>query len=364
MKTLHLDLGEQWRGGQSQALLLMSGLRARGHEVELVVVADSPLHQRARKTEVSVHPVGRVGKRLRAASLLKSLLSHGTYEILHLHEAHGLTPSWLARAHRRVAVLASRRVAYPLVKNPLALVRYRSASRILAVSRFVAESIVASGIPPEKVEIIYDGIEVPAVPSHESRAGARRRWNILSDTLLVGCLGYLLPEKGQELLIRALPSIRERFPTARLMLAGTGPMQSKLERLSHELHVEPAVTFTGLIEDVNQFYSALDVFVFPSLAEPLGTSLLTAMAYGLPVVAVGRGAVPEVIENERSGLLVPDPEADRIAEATIRVLSDATLARRFGERARLTVEQRFSGERMVADTIRIYDQVLRNGQKP
>ncbi|MGD0013838.1 MAG: glycosyltransferase, partial [Bryobacteraceae bacterium] len=247
MTTLHIDLGRQWRGGQNQALLLVQGLRARGHAAELVALRGSPLAERAQAAGVRVHQVGGRAARLQAALLLRKLLDQTRYDLVHCHDAHGLTAAWLAGVHKHAPVVASRRVAYPASRKPFALARYRSAQRIIAVSRFVREGVLASGLPGEWVEVVYDGVEVPRLPEPEERLAARRRWVVpdASDRALLGCVGYLLPEKAQDLLIRALPLVRERYPGCRLVLAGDGPCRRRLERLALQLGVGEVVEFAG-----------------------------------------------------------------------------------------------------------------------
>jgi len=332
MITLHVDLGRQWRGGQSQALLLIRGLLARGHRAELVAREGSPLAERARAAGVRVHP-------------LWQLLRSERYALVHCHDAHGLTAAWCAGAALHSRLVASRRVAYPLARNPLARARYRAA-RIIAVSHFVRDSVIESGVPAGQIDVVYDGVELP--DPAPLRSPSRR----------LGCVGYLLPEKGQELPIRALPAVLARYPDASLVLAGDGPSRGALERLAAKLSVARAVEFAGHVEDVAAVYRSLDVFLFPSLAEPLGSALLTAMAYGLPVVARARGAVPEVIEDGRSGLAVGGDEAGAFAEAVLRLLDDGALAARLGAAARETIERRFSAEAMIEGTLQVYHRVL------
>lgn len=357
LKTLHVDLGRQWRGGQSQALNLIRGLRARGHVADVLAVRECPLALRAAAEGVRVVTVGRWSARLEAALRLRHSIAEEKYDIVHTHEAHGLTAAWVAGAHRRVVVVAARRLAYPLGQNRWALARYGQASRVLAISRFVAESVVASGVPAEKIAIVHDGMEVPPLPSAQERAQVRARWGAAPQEPLVGCVGYLLPEKGQEFLVRAMPAVLADFPACKLWLAGGGSLRPALERLALELGVRDAVRFLGIVADVAEVYAALDVFVFPSLAEPLGSSLLAAMAYALPVVAVGRGAVPEIIDHARNGLLVDGPEPSGLAEAMRRLLRDQELATRLGAAARETVAQRFTSDRMVEETLRNYEQL-------
>jgi glycosyltransferase involved in cell wall biosynthesis len=234
------------------------------------------------------------------------------------------------------------------------LARYRSALRIAAVSEFVRDSVLASGLPPDQVEVVYDGVAVPPLSSEEDRNQARRLWISDPQAPLIGCVGYLLPEKGQEVLIRALPRVLKNRPDCRLLLAGDGPCRLRLERLAAELGVESAVRFAGHVADVVQVYRALDVFLFPSLAEPLGSSLLAAMSHSLPSVSVARGAVPEIIEDGHNGLLAPGPEPAEVASAIVRLLEDRLLRLRLGDAARRTIEQRFTADRMVEATLDLY----------
>ena len=295
---------------------------------------------------------------MRRASCSELLRREPSYAIVHCHDAHGLTAAWGARAHKHAAVVASRRVAYPLSQNRLALMRYRSARRIVAVSRFVAKSVLASGLSPELVEVIYDGVEMPPLPSPEDRLRARHIWNLATpDAPLLGCVGYMLPEKNQVLLIRALPKLRERYPNCRLLLAGDGPCRADLESLAQQAGVAGLVRFAGVVDDVAQVYAALDVFAFPSFAEPLGSSLLSAMGYGVPSVAVGAGAVPEIIQSEENGLLIANPDPQAFAGAVLRLLDDPALAGRLGAAGRKTVELQFSADRMVQQTLDLYGRI-------
>jgi glycosyltransferase involved in cell wall biosynthesis len=363
MLTLHIDLGKQWRGGQSQALLLMKGLRACGHEAELLSWRGSPLAKRAEAEGIRVHAVEKPFVRLRAATKLASFIAQRRPEIVHTHEAHALTAAWLARASRRTGLIASRRLAYALQQNYISLARYRSAARILAVSKFVAESLADLGIESRSVAVVYDGVEVPTAVSPEERLQARRRWKIGDEERLLGCVGYLLPEKGQEILVRAWPEVLKRSGPCRLLLAGDGASRSQLEALARELGVAEAILFPGFVENVAGVYAALDGFLFPSLAEPLGSSMLAALAYGLPTVALARGAVPEVITDGETGWLVGGPDPPAFAAAVARLLNDPALAARLGAAARRTIERNFSADRMVDETLRVYGQVCEEQRK-
>jgi len=363
MRILHLDTRPDWRGGQLQILLTLRGLRERGHQAQLMARRDSPLARRAAAEGFSVHLFPPRFLRLQAALCLREILDQQPFDILHAHDPHALTAAWLARANRRSRLVVARRVAYPLSRAPLSLARYRAARRIIAVSQFVADSAIASGMDSSRVAIVYDGVEIPALNTAEMRRSARAQWEIADHDLLIGCVGYLLPEKGQETLLRALPHIRKQFPHCRVILAGDGPSRAKLQSLARELGIGDAVIFAGFVEDVEAVYRALDLFVFPSLAEPLGSSLLTAMAHGLPVMAVASGGVPEIIESGRNGILVDSPDALKFAAAVCQVLDDPGEAARMAKTARETVERRFSAQLLAENTLRQYQTVLSTHDK-
>ena len=360
MRILFADLDREWRGGQSQSLLTVRGLRAIGHDAQLLSVRDSPLSRRAQDAGVPVHNVGRRARRVAAALLLRKLLSQQNYDVFHANEPHALTAAWLSGRQVNVPVVVSRRVAYPLPQRWLARKRYQTVQRIVAISHFVAKSVLDSGIPAEKLEIVYEGVEVPPSVTEEARLRARQRWGVSATEKLLGCVGYLLPEKGQEFALNALKAVRGKFPEARLLLAGDGACRPKLQSLAREQGLQGAVIFAGFVQDVSQVYAALDAFVFPSLAEPLGTSLLAAMAWGLPVLAVASGGVPEYVKDGVTGLLVTRPDPELLSASMLRLLGDNSLRMKLGQEARHEIESRFTAGRMVVDTIRVYESILAN----
>lgn len=362
MKVLFADLEREWRGGQSQGLLTLRGLRERSHEVELVAAEDSPLAERAANAGIVVHQVPRLGLRAWAAGALRGLVAHGRFDLVHLNEPHAMAAAWLAGAHQRLPLLLSRRIGFPLRKNPVSEALYRALDRFLANSRDVARSLVDSGISEERISIVTEGVEIPPLPTPEQRTSARQHWEIKDHEFLFGCVSVFVTEKGQRHLIEALPKVRAAHPEARLMLAGDGACRAELEMLAKKLQQSEAVLFPGFVNDVTQVYAALDAFVFPSEFEGLGTALQAGMAYGLSCISTKRGALGEVVDDERTALVV-EPDAREIAIAMLRLLDDEDLRRRLGHSGRREVQERFSAGRMVENTIEVYEDVLRNRRK-
>jgi glycosyltransferase involved in cell wall biosynthesis len=358
LKPLLVDLETDWRGGQNQALLMLKGFRARGYAAELVAANGSALGQRAIAKGFAVHFVSRGLLRVPAALEIRHLVATGRFALVHANEAHAVSACWLARAHKHVPFVISRRVGYPIGQNFIARARYRAASRIIANSQWVAAQAAQSGAPASRLTTVYEGAEIPPLFAEEVRRDARLRWRISGDAPLLGCVGVMLPDKGQEWLIRALPEIRKEFPQTKLLLAGNGPCWPELSALARELHLQEDVLFPGFVKDIENVYAALDVFLLPSFFEALNNSLLAAMAYEIPSIAFSKGALSEIIEHEKSGLMVSGPYVMEISEATKRILRDRAFAASLGREGRKRVQEHFSAERMVEGMIQVYREVL------
>jgi glycosyltransferase involved in cell wall biosynthesis len=361
MKVLFVDLEREWRGGQSQALLTLKGLHERGHKIELLAARDSPLAMRTSEAGLTVHQVWRFGLRAWAAGALRRLLAAGQFEILHLNEPHALTAAWLAGAEKRLPLLLSRRIGFPLRKNIVSQARFRAVERFVANSQNVAQSLIDSGIAAERISIVNEGVEIPPLPTAQQRGEARQHWGVKDQEFLFGCVSVFVTEKGQRHLIEAMPIVRADHPEARLLLAGDGACRSELETLTNRLGQTKAVLFPGFVNDVAQVYAALDAFVFPSEFEGLGTALQAAMAAGLPCISTKRGALGEVVDKDRTALVV-EPEGKEFGEAMLRMIGDNGLRKKLSEAGRQEAKQRFSADRMVENTIRLYEDVLKKRQ--
>jgi glycosyltransferase involved in cell wall biosynthesis len=357
MIPLLVDLEEQWRGGQNQFYLLLRGLGQRGHRAELLTAKDSALGARASAAGICVHYASRSSLRLPAAMAVRRLMSEGRFDLVHVNESHALSAAWMAGVQRRAPLLISRRVGFPLGRGYFSRARFAAARRIIANSKWVAEQAVRSGAPSDRLTVIYEGVEIPPPFDGTTRQAARARWNVEPGDSLLGCAGVLLESKGQEWAIRALATLRGEFPGCKLLLAGEGPDRGRLERLAAELQVQDAVIFAGFVADIEAFYRATDIFVFPALFEGLGTSLLAAMAAGVPAVTYFGCALGEIVENGVSGLQVEPRNPDALAHALRRLLADPEFAARAGAAGRRRIAEVFSADRMVDETLRLYREI-------
>ncbi len=361
MIPLIVDLETEWRGGQNQALLLLKGLYERGHAAELVATHGSSLSHRAKKEGIYVHSISRRWRRLSAAAMVRSVLSDGRIDLVHANEAHAVTAAWLALRNRGVPFVISRRVGFPLSQGWLAQVRYRRANCILANSQWVADQAAASAALGDKLRVVYEGVEIPEVPANNAREEARKRWSFSNADSVIGCAGALQKDKGHEWVIRALALLRPQFPHCKLLLAGHGEYRQALESLADELHVRKNVIFAGFVKDVSTFYQAIDIFVFPSLFEGLGTSLLSAMSYEIPSITFSGCALGEIVSNGQTGIQVEAKNSSEIAAAVDHLLRDPEFARGMAQLGRKRIVETFSADAMVENTLSVYEELVGGG---
>lgn len=205
-----------------------------------------------------------------------------------------------------------------------------------------------------RVVRIYNGVDLTAAPG--SGARVRRELGVGADELLVGTVSALREIKGHDVAIEAIAMLCERYPRLRLVIVGQGPHAAELERLAAPLG--DRVLFTGHRTDVMSVLDALDVCVHPSRMEAFPTTLIEALAASTPVLASRVGGIPEIVDDGRTGVLVPAPVgAAALARALAGLLDDPARRRVLAAAGRSEYEQRFTAEPWVEQTRAVYDEV-------
>jgi glycosyltransferase involved in cell wall biosynthesis len=360
LKIVHLDTGLGLRGGQRQLLLLARKLRDRGHTQLIVCPEGSELEVRARQDGLRVFswPAHDPGHAHGILQLRQQLLAT-PYRILHAHDGKSQTLAWLASLGMPVRRAASRRVTFlPSDRWSHRLKYAHTCDAVVAVSDFVRQLLIRAGVPESKIEVIPDGIEIPtAPPTLALRTQARARWGFDEQEFVVGHLGAFTPEKGQDVALESLHLVAVKLPQVRLLLAGDGPTLTRPEIARAIARAKDRVTLCSVVENLEEFYPALDLFVMPSRAEGLGSSVLHAMAFGLPVVASRVGGLPEIVAEGEMGWLVSPGSPSALAVAIVAAASDQQRLMQFGQNARQRAHQ-FSADIMLERTEALYCRLL------
>ncbi|MCC7127178.1 MAG: glycosyltransferase [Acidobacteria bacterium] len=357
MFSLHIDTVRTWRGGQQQALLTVLGLRERGHRAVLVAHPDGELYKRAAEGPdlIGLAPMNEID--LAAAWKLSRILKQYRPDLVHAHDPHAVAMAATALSFGAVTptspLVASRRVDFHLSGNSFSRWKYRQVSRFIAASGAIAEILIHDGIPASQVSVVHDGIDVEKVQGIPV-VDIRSEFWLPHGVPVVVNVGALVAHKGQRYLIDAMPLVMRRVPDAHLVILGEGDLRGALERQVKDLHLEKVVRLPGFREDVLGLAKAADMFVMSSITEGLGSAVLDAMAMGLPVVGTRAGGIPEAVVHEETGLLVPPADAEALAAAMVRVLTDAALRQRFGAAGRTRVADHFDVAALVEGTLAVY----------
>lgn len=309
---------------------------------------DGPLADDFREAGVQVRVVPWRGARdLPGAWRFWRGLRAEDFAILHQHYG-GRSVRWLARraGRPRILVHLHGRVSELESFQP-APQRVPEADLVIANSQAVAQSVVGT-----QARVVYPGVVVPDSPQALGPGLGSRTGKV------VGTAGRLVPIKGIANLIQAIARLQVDIPDIRLEIAGAGPARPSLERQVRELGLDNCVAFLGWQVDLQPVMARWDVFAAPSLEEAFGISALEAMAAGLPVVASSVGGLPELVEDGRTGWLVPPADPNALAARLRELLLNPAQRQAFGRAGHARAQAHFSTEKMVASISEIYNELL------
>ncbi|MBI2089971.1 MAG: glycosyltransferase family 4 protein [Deltaproteobacteria bacterium] len=354
LKILHIDPERAWGGGEVQVLGLLRSLVARGHENHLLCHPQGALLRAAKAREVTTFPiVVRNDLDLRSAFSLRRLIRTGAYDVVHFHtkRAHALALV-LGRTHGGLRYVVTRRMDYPVKRNWYTRGLYnRKVDGVVAISRKIAEVLVAGGVRAEKIRVIHSGIDpgsFQAIPECRSAPGE----------IVIGTIAVLEERKGHRFLLAAAAALKGQGYRIRYRFAGEGTQREPLAKIVRQSGLEDDVEFLGFVTDIPKFLSSVDLFVLPSLYEGLGISVLEAMAAGKPVVASQIGGIPEIVMDRVTGMLVPPQDPEALAGAISELLSHNGLRRMMGERGRERVLKNFTLAEMAKKNEDFYYELI------
>ena len=357
MFVIHVDTQRTWRGGQRQVLLTVVGMRERGHRALLVAHPEGELAKRASEGHDIIRLAPRTEVDLHAAWKLSRIVKQMRPGVIHAHDPHAVAMSALAlsllTSGRCPGLVASRRVAFHLQGTAFSKWKNHQVDCFIAASKAIRDTLIEDGIDPDRIEVIYEGIDLHRFDAEPPAKIHAELW-LPTHAPVVGSVSALTPEKGHKHLIDAAALVVRDVPDARFVVLGEGELRSALERQIHELHLEKHVFLPGFRADVLGFIKSFDLFVMPSLAEGLGTSLLDAMAAAKAAVASDTGGIPEAVSNGETGLLVPPRDHHALADAIVELLKDPKRRERMGNAGLERVKGIFSAEQMVEKTLGVY----------
>jgi glycosyltransferase involved in cell wall biosynthesis len=342
------------RGICAYSVRLARGLGKRGWTTA-IITSDGQQLSPAVRAELNVHE-------WRCADLPFAGQMHAWWRgpILRPQLLHAQSPRMLRLAND----LARRwRVPYVLTvhhlpsQSRLPIDRQWCRRVIAANSTVAAELSTHFGVPPTLVTEIPPGVEPCCDPGRPAPLGA-------GHVPVIGAAGPLESDKGLIWFLGAARRVLDEHRDVEFVIAGAGPEETNLRRLARELKLSAHVTFAPYVPDFQTPLRAMDVYCLPAVRQGLSATLLEAMALGLPIVASTVGGIDDVIDQELTGLLIPPQDLDALTTAFLRLLRNPSLAQRLGAAGRDLVARDFGVERMLDQTLAVYQEVLptRTGQ--
>ncbi|MBN3038759.1 MAG: glycosyltransferase family 4 protein [Candidatus Omnitrophica bacterium] len=382
LKVLHIHTRAVIGGSGANTLFTMDGLDKNRFEPILAcgpqggALLDEAGKMNLR-TEVIPHLANQINffKDILAFFELKRLIKRERFDIVHTHNSKaGILGRLAARCCRVPIIIHTVHSCVFLYSNLSAFQRKLFycvekfaapfADKYIAISRPLQDEFIKAHIAPaEKFVTIYSGIDLAQFKKGLDVSAKKRDFGIAQDEFVVGTVTRLAPGKGVEVFLRAAARAIADVPNVRFLIVGEGPLKDRLIQLAQELNISQKCIFTGLRQDVERITTIFDVSVLASFYEGMGRVVLESQAEGKPVVASKVGGIPDIVNDGQTGILVSPGDDKAFAAAIIKLLKDATLRGQMARAAAEWVGYRFSREKMVADIVELYEQLIRKKLK-
>jgi glycosyltransferase involved in cell wall biosynthesis len=372
-------LGIEYGGAEVSSRLLMNGLIEKGHDVHALTTRKVQENDRiislkhAQQIPKRVLTIGNCAIDGFLSKEIRREIEHLNPDIIHVQDTYVLPASVLANRKTKVPITATIRNnmsdwVYDLVFSPpfSNLIKRRNSvickylgemNAIITVSHYIKKEVASRGIDSEKIFPIYNTYQLLGGEEQELQQ------ENTGSKIQLFAPGFLSKYKGFFVLIEAMERVRKTNKDIGLIIAGDGPERRNLEKKARESGLKEVVKFVGRVpsESMTNYYVNSDIVVFPSIhPEPFGRVPLEAMAFGKPVIASNIGAIPEIVENGKTGLLVSPKDSEELAKAIILLSGDNALRERIGKEGRRLARIRFDPEKILDQHLAVYREIARN----
>lgn len=353
-------------GAENQMLILAKFLPSDKYKISVACSCFKNLNawcQKFMELGINVIRLKVAGKHdPRHGLFLKKILKN--FDLLHLHVWNPASCRWAFLAAGKIPIIVTEHDPFILrgIKGWLKNKLMNRVAAIIAISE-ASKKIIIEQNPElsEKITVVHNGIDIEQWREQakiESRNEYKRaELGALPNQKIILCVAELHERKGQKYLIEAVKILADSGAlNFKLVFVGDGPQRKYYEKLATPLGEK--VLFLGRKKEVAKLMSASDVFVLPSVREAFGLVLLEAAAVGLPIIASNVGGIPEIIDDGKSGILVPPENLEVLAEAINKLLQNPALAENLAHEAKSKVEMNFSAKTMAGKTAEVYNKIL------
>jgi len=335
----HLNFAKGFRGGERQTQLLITQLAQKGYKQQLIVRKNSQLIKRCQEI-----PHLHIIEITKPYILHLNLIKDST--ILHAHETKALQFAYFAHLFFKKDYIVTRRVDNTIKPNFFNTQLYTQARHCVALSSAIQKTIEAVA-PQANITIIPSAYN--AIPIDKEKVNAIKQR--FQGKFLIGHVGALDEKhKGQSHIITLAKKLEKKYPNIHFLLVGDGKDADMLKEMAHGLH---NITFEGFVTNVNDYIAALDLFLFPSHNEGLGSTLLDAMFCGVAIVASDVGGIPDIIKHNQNGLLFPSGDDEQLYKAVMELYENEAKRDALAQQGKKEI-QKYAPETMTQSYISLY----------
>lgn len=356
-KVLHVSTALSWRGGEQQLAYLLDELKENVEQFVLCVKG-SAMETYCQKKGFNYYSAKkRSSFDLLFAKTLKKLCRNLEIDLCHLHDAHAHTFAIIAAyLGNKTPLVLSRRVDFPITNNLSSRMKYNHPSivKILCVSEKIKEITAVDIQDKSKLAVVYSGIDLGKFAQRKGKL--RKEVNLSVNTTIIGNTSALADHKDYFTFLDVAEKVIAQKDNVHFVIFGSGPLEAEIKSYAQEKALNNKLTFLGHRTDIPEVLAELDIFLITSKTEGLGTSILDAFACEVPVVATAVGGIPELLENEKSGLLCPVKDVDCLSKNVIRLIHDKALAQSLRKGASDKVKL-FSKQQTAKDTLKHYREI-------
>lgn len=357
--VIHISSMKTWRGGEQQVANLLLGQQKQGLQVFMIVRRDSALLQYCQLNNIPYAALRfSNGFNVMSAFRIKSLSKRLQAKVIHMHCSPSHTLTIFSKLFGNPAKLVlSRRVIFPVRPNFLSYKKfnYDGISKIICVSESTREVMKKTVKAVEKLDVIYDGIDLNKF--EQKKSPSLKKELGVEDKLIVGNISAIAPEKDYFTFVNTAEEVLVDIPNVHFLIIGAGAESDEIGKYIESKNLADSFSMLGFRKDVPELLSILDVFLMTSTMEGLGSTILDAFASKVPVVATKVGGIPEIVINEETGLLSNPKDFEDLSKNVIRLLTDKSLRDKITDNAYQLVESKFSTDNMVKLTNEVYESI-------
>jgi glycosyltransferase involved in cell wall biosynthesis len=347
MRILEINTEKTWRGGERQTLFGLQGFTELGNEVELLCLENFPLHLKAKEAGYKFQTVGS------HSGTISFLFKNGKdYDILHVQTSKQLTYALLTKPFHRSKIVYARRVDF-VPKGWLTQLKYKACDKIICVSAAIQNILTQVGIT-KNTAVIYDCVEEKKL--NTDRAKTFVQASGIKDKTIIGTTAALVPHKDPMNLVRAINHLKTLRQDFIVLHFGDGPLRENVAAYIKEHQLENYIRLCGFVNEVEDYFSVFNLFVMSSEEEGLGSSVLDAFTYKVPVVSTNAGGLAELVKGR--GYVVEKRNPVALAEGLNEAISNNTLTKSYTDAAYQYVSTELTIKVIHEKHIKIFNELL------